>query len=336
MTDARLVVRSAGPMVTIQDGGRIGHLRFGVSRSGPMDRFSHACSNAALNRPTTSRSVEISAGGFSVECVSGAITIALAGASPIVRIDDVRLAPWCVKTLHVGMCLSIRPGEWGNFSYLSFAGELESKSWLGSSATHLLSGFGGGALHDGDELLIRSAHVLPDREGDLPVADNTVADEFAYVVIGPQESYFTEQSLQSLSQDVFTLSPAFDRMGVRLNGPSLVLNDALSIPSEPVVRGSIQVSGDGVATVLLADHQTTGGYPKIATLVSVDTDQLAQLQAGQSIRFKALSPSEAISRVRLITTERNLYLKQISSGVGSFEHRLMQQNLIDGMTTGED
>jgi allophanate hydrolase len=119
-------------------------------------------------------------------------------------------------------------------------------------------------------------------------------------------------------------------MGMRLKGPELPLVGALSIPSEPVVRGSVQVSGDGVPTVLLADHQTTGGYPKIATIISPDTDWLAQHRAGQQVRFMDITSAQAVAEVRSYAAQKAMYLDQISVPRGSLEQRLMRENLIHG------
>ena len=118
------------------------------------------------------------------------------------------------------------------------------------------------------------------------------------VVLGPQERYFDSATIETLLSRRFALSDAYDRMGVRLNGPSLRPAATLSMPSEPVVRGSIQVAGDGVATVLLADHQTTGGYPKIATMLSGDVDGFAQLRSRDAVSFRAVSPLTAVAAVR--------------------------------------
>ena len=334
VSDARLVVHTVGPMVSIQDAGRPGHLRYGVCASGPMDRFSHACANIALDKHAQHSAIEISLGGLTLECLEGAVTVAVAGADPVIKHNDVRLAPWSVTTLYPTDRLAIQAGLWGSFSYLAFAGELRSSTWLGSAATHSLSGFGGGLLKPGDEIQISSARTLPDREGALPVPDCACAPEHVNVVIGPQDAHFTQESLAEFLVESFTLSTAYDRMGVRLDGPHLVMGDALSIPSEPILRGSVQVSGDGIATVLLADHQTTGGYPKIATMSSLDTDRFVQLRSGQSIRFNALSASEAIVRTRETATVQANYLQTLRQPRGTLEYRLMHQNLIDGVTVG--
>ena len=118
---------------------------------------------------------------------------------------------------------------------------------------------------------------------------------------------------------------------MRLAGPALALNNALSIPSEPIVRGSIQVGGDGVASVLLADHQTTGGYPKIATVLSCDLDGLSQLRPGDGLRFQAVDPAEAIRLVRLEAPPRSRFLQAMAQPPGSLPDRLMAENLISGV-----
>ena len=120
-------------------------------------------------------------------------------------------------------------------------------------------------------------------------------------------------------------------MGMRLAGPSLTLGDVLSIPSEPIVSGSIQVSGDGVASVLLADHQTTGGYPKIATVVSADVDRVAQLRPGERLHFQAVSAEEAVTIARRHALTLQQVLQTIGLPRGSLESRLMRENLISGV-----
>jgi allophanate hydrolase len=119
------------------------------------------------------------------------------------------------------------------------------------------------------------------------------------VVLGPQDRFFTREAIAALVGAPYRLTDAYDRMGVRLRGPQLVPEGALSIPSEPILRGSIQVAGDGVPAVLLADHQTTGGYPKIATIVSAHLDGFVQLRPHEVVRFHAVTPEEAVGLARL-------------------------------------
>ena len=278
MSDAVLAVRQVGPITTIQDWGRPGWMRFGVPASGPMDRRSFAVAQAALGPAGDGRGIEVSVGGLTLQCVAGAVTVAVAGGGFRVEVEGEVSPSWTVRRLERGSTLVIRPGPWGSWTYLAIAGRLDAPTWLGSAATHLLSGRGGGRLTVGQHLLVRDATALsgPSRRIPFPVTGRPRAA--VRVVIGPQERFFPAIALDTLLSARFALTTAYDRMGVRLTGPSLAVQGPMTMPSEPIRRGSIQVSGDGVATVLLADHQTTGGYPKIATVLADDLDGLVQLR----------------------------------------------------------
>lgn len=329
MSDADISVTFAGPLVTVQDKGRPGNMRFGVSASGPMDRLAFDAAHAALGNDPGQSAIEISLGGLILHCKSGDISIAITGGAFIVEHNGRKSGSWQVVTLRKGERLAIRAGKAGSWAYLAFAGQLQSDHWLGSQATHSTSGFGGGALQTGQALTIRNAALREDRLGEIPRPD-FVTDGPIRIVPGPQDQHFAKEALPELLGATFKLTDAYDRMGMRLEGPELPLNGALSIPSEPIIRGSVQVSGDGVPTVLLADHQTTGGYPKIATVLSCDTDRLVQLRAGQSVRFAALSAQQAVTAMRDYLAEKAVYLDQIAVPRGSLEQRLIWMNLNHG------
>lgn len=294
----RLRVAFAGPHVTLQDGGRPGMMRFGVAASGPMDRKAFALAHHALGNLPGGAAVEISLGGLTLDCVEGAVTLAVMGGGFIVQKGGERFGSWVVLTLRAGDRLVIRPGHWGSWCYLAFAGAVEADPWLGSTATHGPSGLGGGRLVAGRELHIAAARLLEGREGPLPCPVWARPRHVIHAVPGPQDRFFTAEALADLGALPFHLTDAYDRMGVRLRGPALVPQGALAIPSEPILRGSVQVSGDGVATVMLADHGTTGGYPKIATVVSDDLDGFAQLRPKDAVRFRLISPDHAVALAR--------------------------------------
>jgi allophanate hydrolase len=117
--------------------------------------------------------------------------------------------------------------------------------------------------------------------------------------MGPQERFFGAEARAAFLGDVFRVTDAGDRMGVRLRGPKLMPEEALSIPSEPILRGSVQVAGDGVPAVLMADHGTTGGYPKIATVIGADQDGFAQLRPRDAVVFRAVTPEAAVGAARV-------------------------------------
>ena len=186
-------------------------------------------------------------------------------------------------------------------------------------------------MQAGQVLEVTEAEVSEDRLGDLPVPDFAQPSSEVRVVMGPQEHRFEEASVATFTREAFRVSDAYDRMGMRLDGPKLKLGEVLSIPSEPVLRGSVQVSGDGVPTVLLADHQTTGGYPKIATVVAGDTDRLAQMRSKDVLRFRAVTPEEAIAVSREEAGMHAAYLEEIARPRGNLLQRLMRENLISGV-----
>jgi biotin-dependent carboxylase-like uncharacterized protein len=331
MNEAILSVVHAGPHVTIQDAGRAGLMRFGVPSSGPMDRASHLAANVALGNAADTPGIEVSVGGLTIQCLSGAVTFAMAGGGFIVEHAERKSSSWNIATLRAGEHLTIRRGPWGSWTYLALAGRLEARDWLSSASTHGPSGLGGGRLASGQYLVVADAVVREDREGAIPCPITARPRQEVHVVLGPQDRFFADDSVAAFLGVPYRLTNAYDRMGVRLEGPSLKPIASLDMPSEPIVRGSVQVAGDGVATVLLADHQTTGGYPKIATVLDADLDAFVQLRPSDMVAFRAITPEQAIERARMRTAATGRYLTAVASARGSLAHRLMNENLIGGV-----
>jgi biotin-dependent carboxylase-like uncharacterized protein len=298
MSRAVFTVTEAGPLVTIQDGGRRGLMRFGVPESGPMDRGSFALANLALGNGAAAPAIEISMGGLTLECIEGEVTFAVAGGGFRVAVDETSLGSWNVATIRAGARLAVKPGPWGSWTYLAFAGALAAKRWFDSAATHGPTGLGGGRLVRGDRIVVEDAALREERTGAIPCPISARPRHAVRVVLGPQDRFFPQAAIDALLANAFKLTDSYDRMGVRLSGPSLRPDATLDMPSEAIVRGSIQVSGDGAATVLLADHQTTGGYPKIATIVSDDIDGFVQLRSRSQVEFRAITPAAAIESAR--------------------------------------
>lgn len=302
---ATLSVRFAGPHVSVQDGGRPGLMRFGVPGSGAMDRRALAAANVALGNPAGAAAVEVSLGGLMLECQSGAVGFAVAGGGFIVEHRG-KGGSWMVATLRAGERLAIRPGPWGSWCYLAFAGELKVPEWLNSASTHALSGLGGGRLAAGAVLTVAGTRVAEARAIPCPVTARP--RHIARVTLGPQERFFGYEARAAFLEGPWRMTEAWDRMGVRLAGPSIAPEGPLDMPSEGVARGSVQVAGDGVASILLADHQTTGGYPKIATVLDCDLDALVQLRPRDRVLFRPVRAAEAVALARAAALADRRYL----------------------------
>lgn len=331
MSDAVLSVVSVGPHVSVQDAGRATFMRFGVPASGPMDRSSFAAANIALGNDARAPAIEISMGGLVLECLAGIVTFAVAGGGFIVDRGSIRTSSWTIASIRAGERLTIRPGPWGSWTYLAFAGNLEAESWLGSVSTHALSGFGGGRLRAGQKLTVVDAARREEREGEIPCPVTARPRSQAHVVMGPQDRFFDADSVAAFLSEPYELTDAYDRMGVRLRGRTLPPEGPLDMPSEAILRGSVQVSGDGVPTVLLADHQTTGGYPKIATVLDSDLDAFVQLRARDRVTFVSVSAEQAVERTRSRNIAAIRYYAVIAKPRGSLAQRLMGENLVSGV-----
>ena len=330
MSDVEFSISFAGPLVTFQDIGRPGNMRYGVSASGPMDIVSFEAANAVLGNDTKQTAIEISLGGLILQCHEGSITLAITGGDFLIEYQGQKISSWTVLTLQKGERLSVRAGKSGSWAYLAFSGKLNVKDWLNSSSTHSTSGFGGGVLKTGQKFTLTDASNQENRIGPI-LKPNFYTNDLIHAVLGPQDQYFMNTAIKIFSNSIFKVSDNYDRMGMQLTGPKLELKSALSIPSEPVVKGSIQVSGDGIPTILLADHQTTGGYPKIATVISSDINRLVQFRSNQSVEFVLINSNEALQKTRKFLDMKEKYLEKLSISRGTLEQRLMSENLIGGI-----
>ncbi|MDA8802395.1 biotin-dependent carboxyltransferase family protein [Amylibacter sp.] len=330
MSDVEFSISFAGPLVTFQDIGRPGNMRYGVSASGPMDIISFEAANAVLGNETKQTAIEISLGGLILQCHEGSITLAITGGDFLIEFQGQKISSWTVLTIKKGERLSVRAGKSGSWAYLAFSGKLNVKDWLNSSSTHSTSGFGGGALKTGQKFTLSDASNQENRIGPI-LKPNFNTNDLIHAVLGPQDQYFMNTAIKIFSDSIFKVSDNYDRMGMQLIGPKLELKRALSIPSEPVVKGSIQVSGDGIPTILLADHQTTGGYPKIATVISSDINRLVQFRSNQSVKFILINSNKALQKARKFLDMKEKYLQKISISKGTLEQRLMSENLIGGV-----
>lgn len=296
-----LVIEGAGPGVTLQDGGRHGYLRYGITAAGPMDPLMAATANRAAGNPLDATLLEISTGGVTLSAEGGAVGIALIAPGFRIALDGAMMPGTVAMSLEPGRTLSVRAGAAGSWGYLAVSGRIAVTPILGSTATHTRSGLGGldgRGLAAGDRLPVsvgRPADSAPQRL----VAPWLERDGSAIrVVLGPQDDYFLDDQIAAFLAGPWTVSPRGDRMACFLDGTPLKHAKGHDIVSDGVAMGAIQVPGNGLPIVLMADRQSTGGYPKIATVIGPDLGRLAQMRGGTRIRFRRVTVAEAVAARR--------------------------------------
>ncbi|HEY4200456.1 MAG TPA: biotin-dependent carboxyltransferase family protein [Devosiaceae bacterium] len=287
---AVISVTRAGPFATIQDLGRFGMLRHGISASGPMDRGAFMRAGASLGEAGTA-GIEITESGLAFTVEDGNVSVGVDGGDFSFKVNG-RPHSWPgTVDLEPGDKLDIAPGRWGNYGYLRFDAEIDVPLILGSRSTNSTVGLGGlegRALHPGDRLQF---HAL---KGNLPItgkiSPTPATDGPIRIIWGLHADLFPTRLRNAFLEAPFVISPRLDRMGVRLTDPNGIFVDSvLSLVSDAIVPGDIQILGDGTPIVLMRDHQPTGGYPRIATILSADLDRFAQMRPGSRINFQSIS-----------------------------------------------
>ena len=295
-----LVVQDAGPLTTIQDLGRPGHLRVGIPASGPMDREAFLLANRLVGNPDTAAGLECTLIGPRVEFTDERL-VAVTGADMAPTVNGAPVPAWQGLRVHGGDVLRLGPARSGVRGYLSISGGIETPPVLGSRATYVrgrLGGLEGRALRKGDRLpLGRVGAARPRRVQPERVPTYGGEPELA-VVLGPQDDRFTGAGIAALFEGPYQMLPQNDRMGARLQGPFIEHTRGHDIISDGVALGGIQVIGEGQPIVLLADRQSTGGYTKIGTVCSFDIGRLAQVKPGGRLRFRRVTVAEAHAMLR--------------------------------------
>ena len=293
----RLMIPSIGPASSVQDGGRYGAQRYGLTPSGAMDRLSLAAANCLAGNAQMAPAIEIGPYGASFTAREGAVRVALSGAQRSADIGNRSVAWDTSVTLADGETLKLGIARGGSFSYLAIEGAIKGEPTFGSFAVNARVGLGSPyprPLQSGDELSVSAASTGPERRIDLPAASAGAIR----VALGPQNDEFSEEAIKLFLDSEWKISATSDRMGYRLEGPVIKHLHGHNIVSDGTVNGSIQVPGNGQPIVLMSDRGTSGGYPKIATVITADFGRFAQIPAGRAFRFKAVSMDEAQSEAR--------------------------------------
>jgi len=295
---AAVGVVKPGLLTTVQDLGRWGHQHEGVPVAGPMDPYSHRLANRLVGNPDSAATLEVTVVGPDLQ-FEGDVTFAVTGAVFPMTLDGAVLPANTACMAGPGARLHFGSRSRGARAYLAVAGGFDLPPVLGSRATSLISRmgpFGGRPLRPGDRLPVGEARGRSAGDG-LPL---TMPDGGASVRVmwGPQADTFVPAARDVLVSSRYEITAQSNRMGYRLSGPALTHAVSADILSEATPLGSLQVPKNGQPILLMADRQTTGGYPKIATVITADLPLAGQLAPGEWIAFTACSPAEAHRALR--------------------------------------
>ena len=288
-----ITVLNPGLLTTVQDLGRVGYQQFGVSVSGVMDPRATALANILVGNPDGEAVLECTMMGPHLQ-FNQANYIAITGGDLGATLDGQPVQTYKAFKVEAGQVLKFTMPKKGCRAFVAFAGGLDIPEVMGSRSTYMkakIGGVQGRKLEKGDEIGFRAPNP------DLPNPNlRSMAPEFVpraeytvRVVLGPQDDYFTDAGIQTFLSEVYTVTAEFDRMGCRLEGAVIQHKDGGDIISDGIAFGAIQVPSAGKPIIMLGDRQTTGGYTKIANVISADFRILAQLKQGDKVRFEKVS-----------------------------------------------
>lgn len=303
-------VITPGPLSTVQDGGRFGYMSTGFGSGGAMDLRSMRIANILVGNNENDGVIEMTMLGLSAEFTCSTV-IALTGADMQPKLNGEEIPMYETVEVQAGDKLTMGAAKQGMRGYLAVAGGFDIDPVMGSQSTNLkvkLGGFQGRKLAAGDQIPLR-------READLSqCGHNKCAPENDYpqvavvrVMFGPQEDYFTQKGIDTFLSARYNVSGQSDRMGVRLEGEKIENKNGVDIISDGIAYGSVQIPASGTPIIMMADRQTTGGYAKIATVITADLHKIAQAKPGSFIRFRAVTEKEAVAALK----EERSFLKQL-------------------------
>lgn len=292
-----LRVVKPGMLTTVQDAGRVGSQSVGFNVSGVMDRRSYRFANFLVGNYTDEAVLEMTMLGGSFVFLESNY-IAVTGADMGATLEGVPVPMYETVFVRAGDTLSFSNAKTGMYTYLAVAGGFDVPQVLGSRSTNLkckIGGLEGRKLRAGDILPFRQPlDTLGElRKHRLPPEDFSGSHADIRVILGPQDDYFTGKGINTFLSSAYRITENADRMGYKLAGDKIEYKDTVDIISDGIVFGSIQIPPAGVPIVMLADRQTTGGYAKIATVITVDLPLLVQRKPGDTVCFHKISAKEA-------------------------------------------
>lgn len=335
-----LRVFTPGLLTTVQDLGRSGYQHLGIPPSGALDPVSLRAANVLVGNLPGAAALEIAYLGPTLAVDAESVRLAIAGGTAPVETYSMDggsrpVEPFSSFCLRRGDRLQIGSLAHATVLYLAVEGGLDIAPVLGSTSTYIRGGFGGvdgRALAAGDRIPLVQASASRRRECRLDGLDLSLPRRIR-VIAGPQYDYFSDDAVTRFFSSEYMVAPGSDRMGMRLEGPRLAHLRGANITSDAIATGSIQVPGDGAPIVLLADRQTTGGYPKIATVISADLPALGRCPIGAKVSFEpvTMAVAEAARRKLFDDIDKLVELIVPLDDAGDVAARLFDCNLISGV-----
>lgn len=297
-----ITVLNPGLLTTIQDKGRIGYQQFGVSVSGVMDPRSAAIANILVDNDENEAVLECTMMGPHLQFDEGTC-IAITGGNLQPTLDGQPIAMYRAINVAAGQVLRFIAPQTGCRAFIAFSGGLDIPAVMGSKSTYMkakIGGLDGRKLEKGDVLKLNTPNKEPKN-----LNIRFIAPEFLprsvhtlRVVMGPQDDMFTSAGVETFLSETYTVTNEFDRMGCRLDGATIAHKSDANIISDGISFGAIQIPGSGTPIIMLADRQTTGGYTKIASVITADFRLLGQLKGGDKVRFQKVSMAHAHEALR--------------------------------------
>ncbi len=307
-----ITIDNPGILAIIVDGGRFGQHHIGLTTGGPMDRDAFRIANALVGNQENAAAIEFMLGGVSFTA-NQAISIAVTGADCKITIDGEAKHRYKHLQVAKGNKVDIAMASSGCRGYIAISGGITVEPAFGSRTTvtrEKIGGLNGAKLSAGDLISTGDSPVFKSREideADLPLISTEIT---LRVLIGYQHAQFSPASKRRFFDSEYTVSQRFDRMGCRVEGPS-VAAEINGMLSEGITLGAIQVPADGQPIILLADRQTIGGYPKIGSVLSLDLNKLGQAMPGATVRFEEIDQSQAHNELHLANYRMNRLLEKL-------------------------
>ena len=297
----QIKIADPGMKAYVEDLGRYGYQRYGVSVSGSVDEFASRVANFLVGNPPEAAAIEITLKGISLE-FTGETVFAITGSPCAYALNGSPVPLWRSCRAKTGDILTGEFMTEGLRNYFAVAGGIDVPLIMGSRSTNLrgkFGGFGGRELKTGDVLQTGApASLPPPRALKAEHIPRYAAEISLRVIPGPQDDAVTEAGMKTFLNSQYKVSFDSDRMGIRLAGEKIEHTGAADIISDGIAFGSVQAPGDGQPIIMLAERQTTGGYCKIATVISADRSLLAQARPRSLVRFREVSQEEALTALK--------------------------------------